>query len=42
MKWVLYLMAYSDRTDVGTGLGLGPEWVTVYCVKPHTVTYVGT
>ena len=27
-------MAYSDRTYVGTGLGPGPEWITVYYVKP--------
>ena len=26
-------MAYSDRTYVGTGSGLGPEGVTVYYVK---------
>ena len=26
------LMAYSDRTYVGTGPG--PEWITVYYVKP--------
>ena len=27
-------MAYSDRTYVGTGPGPGPEWITVYYVKP--------
>ena len=34
------LMAYSDRTYVGTGPG--PEWVTVYYVKPSRSTYVRT
>ena len=28
------VMAHSDRTYVGTGTGPGPEWVTVYYVKP--------
>ena len=28
------LVAYSDRTYVGTGPGPGPEWVTVFYVKP--------
>ena len=32
-KIQLTLMAYSDRTYVGTGLGPGPEWVNVYYVK---------
>ena len=27
----LCLMAYSDRTYVGTGPGPGPEWVTILC-----------
>ena len=36
-------MAYSDRIYVGTRLGLGPEWVTVYFVSNlHTAAYVGT
>ena len=36
------LMAYLDRTYVGTGPGPGPEWVTVYYVKLSHATYVGT
>ena len=36
------IMAHSDRAYVGTGLGPGPEWVTVYYVTLHTATYVGT
>ena len=28
------LMVHSDRTYVGTGPGLGPEWATEYYVKP--------
>ena len=34
-------MAYSDRTYVGTGLGPGPKWVTVYCVKPSHCNFCG-
>ena len=35
------LMAYSDRTYVGTGPGPGPEWVTVYYVKPSYCNLCG-
>ena len=35
------LMAYSDRTYVGTGPGLGPEWIIVYYVKPSHCNLCG-
>ena len=34
-------MAHSDRTYVGMGSGLGPEWVAVYCVKPSHCNLCG-
>ena len=36
---IWFLMAYSDRTYVGTGPG--PEWVTVYYVKPSHCNLYG-
>ena len=35
------LMAYSDRTYVGTGPGPGPEWVTVFYVRPSHYNLCG-
>ena len=37
----LNVMARSDRTYMGTGLGPGPEWVTVYYVKPSHCNLCG-
>ena len=34
-------MAYSDRTYVGTGPGPGPEWVTVFYVRPSHYNLCG-
>ena len=34
-------MAYSDKTYVGMGPGPGPEWVTVYYVKPSHCNFCG-
>ena len=35
------LMAYSDSTYVGAGPGPGPEWVTIFYVKPSHCNLCG-
>ena len=40
MKWVLYLMAYSDRTCVERDWDQNGSLYIM--LNPHTVTYVGT